>query len=378
MKNIYGKANRFKTKETRYSILNLYKKRLVKLLKEGYNPLEDYTEFHKARLKDSNPKPVVKPNAELVAEQPKSADKEGSIDKIPINTALDKAILLKTNIVNTTTLVDYKSRINKFQTWLASHYKDVNNVNQISKSIVIEFLNSIQLKTSARNRNNYRTVFSSLFQLLEDNEIIDKNLIRQIKAVKTQPTRNKTYSTKEQVAIFEYLKSNDPLLLLYIKFIGYNLLRPIEVSRLKVKDIKLEQRTVQFQAKNKALKTKLIPELLFNELPDLSKMDGELLLFTPNGIGGKWDTKLINRRDYFSKRFKSVIKDHFGFNENYGLYSIRHTFITKLHKALAKSSSPHETKSKLMQITGHATMTGLEKYLRDVDAELPEDYSKLL
>jgi hypothetical protein len=30
-----------------------------------------------------------------------------------------------------------------------------------------------------------------------------------------------------------------------------------------------------------------------------------------------------------------------------------------------------------MLITGHSTMTALEKYLRDIDAELPEDYSHL-
>ncbi len=31
-----------------------------------------------------------------------------------------------------------------------------------------------------------------------------------------------------------------------------------------------------------------------------------------------------------------------------------------------------------MLITGHSTMTALEKYLRDIDAELPTDYSNLL
>ena len=40
--------------------------------------------------------------------------------------------------------------------------------------------------------------------------------------------------------------------------------------------------------------------------------------------------------------------------------------------------SQHEAKSNLMPITGHSTMTALEKYLRDIDAELPEDYSKMI
>ena len=32
----------------------------------------------------------------------------------------------------------------------------------------------------------------------------------------------------------------------------------------------------------------------------------------------------------------------------------------------------------LMQITGHTSMTALESYLRDIDVELPNDYSDLL
>ena len=45
---------------------------------------------------------------------------------------------------------------------------------------------------------------------------------------------------------------------------------------------------------------------------------------------------------------------------------------------MAKTATPFEVKSKLQLITGHATMEALELYLRDIDAVLPEDYSKLL
>jgi len=40
--------------------------------------------------------------------------------------------------------------------------------------------------------------------------------------------------------------------------------------------------------------------------------------------------------------------------------------------------TPFEAKSKIMLITGHNTMDALEKYLRDIDAVLPEDYSSFL
>ena len=114
------------------------------------------------------------------------------------------------------------------------------------------------------------------------------------------------------------------------------------------------------------------------ELPDLTKLDKEAVLFTPEKIGGEWDTLVDNRRDYFSKRFRKVVKEHFKLGINYGLYSFRHTYITKVYRALMKDSSPFEAKSKLMLITGHSSMTALEKYLRDIDAELPEDYSTML
>ena len=154
-------------------------------------------------------------------------------------------------------------------------------------------------------------------------------------------------------------------------------MRPIEVCRLRIKDLNLETKTVEFKAKNSQLKTKRLPQILLNDLPDLSQLEKESLLFTAEKIGGFWDANETNRRDHFSKRFKSVVKDHFKFNEDYGIYSFRHTFISKLYRKLRKEASPFEAKSELMQITGHTSMSALEKYLREIDAELPEDYSNL-
>lgn len=264
------------------------------------------------------------------------------------------------------------------QQFIEKQYPDVKYMDQITKNMVVQFLNGVLQRTSARSRNNYRIDLSSLFQVLEDNEIINTNLIKKIPVLKAIPERNKTYTNEVQEAIFTYLEKEDPILLLYIKFISYNFLRPIEVNRLNVGDLNLKEKTIQFKAKNSPLKTKIIPNILIEDLPDLSKLEKSNPLFTPNEYGQKWDTTIENRRDYFSKRFKKVVKDHFNLGKDYGLYSFRHTYITKLYRELAKNATPNETKSRLMLITGHSTMVALEKYLRDIDAELPEDYSKLI
>ena len=218
----------------------------------------------------------------------------------------------------------------------------------------------------------------ALGTVLANDEIITENFIKRINTLKTKPQRNKTYTPDMQETIYSYLEKNDALLLLFIKFISYNFLRPVEVCRLKVGDLDVKDKKLYVRAKNKLVKIKIIPEILIKDLPDLTQMNKEDFLFTPTKIGGQWIATENNRRDHFSKRFKSIVKDHFGLGSDYGMYSFRHTFITKLYRELRKSYSPFEAKSILMNITGHSTMSALELYLRDIDAELPEDYSHLL
>ncbi|WP_158850550.1 tyrosine-type recombinase/integrase [Algibacter sp. L1A34] len=392
MKNIYGAANSHKNKEDRLALLTRYRRRVLKLLQEGYNPYIDNTEFHKNRLakKSEIPAPVEQPKivpvdkplpteVKIEAPQPlKQKQKEKVADKMTIREAFDFSLELKAKVINERSLQDYSYSTNAVVKWLKENKPKIKTIDQFTKKVALEFLNSVLLKTSSRNRNNYRLNLSSLMQTLEDNEIIDSNPIRKIPVLKSTPTRNKTYTTQQQENIFSYLEKEDPILLLYIKFISYNLLRPVEVCRLKIKDFDLKNNTIQFKAKNSPLKTKLIPKILLKELPDLSKLNPENFLFTPIKIGGAWDASENNRRDHFSKRFKTVVKKHFKLDENHALYSFRHTFITKLYRALLENSSPHAAKSELMGITGHASMDALEKYLRDIDAELPNDYSDLL
>jgi integrase len=146
---------------------------------------------------------------------------------------------------------------------------------------------------------------------------------------------------------------------------------------LRIEDVDVHDRKLYVKAKNQPVKIKIIPEILLNDLPDLSKKDPKAFLFGRLGIGENWEAEETNKINEFSKRFK-VIKDHFQLGAKFGMYSFRHTFITKLYRKFREQMYQQEAKSILMPITGHATMVALEKYLRDVDAELPEDYSILL
>ena len=401
--NIKYGANNFKTKNERSEVLKSLQRNLMILLKNGFNPYEDNTE-RLQMLQQKNKKiyatseitetvnnqqldTVVVDLKEYVKKKPEKLVKVRKVETAftgnvetqtkSINDAFEFGLNLKKNVLTKTSFDGFKGRANRFLKWIDINESATNTIETISKKIVINYLNEVLQNTSATNRNNTRTDLSSLFQTLVDNEILSYNFIKDINVLKSKPERNKSYSVNQVAGILEYMHENDKILLLFIQFITYNFLRPVEVCRLKVGDLDIEGKKVFLRAKNKAVKIKILPQKILALLPDLSQMDKSYYLFTPDKIGGIWETEENNRRDYFSKRFK-VVKDHFNLDKDYGLYSFRHTAIGNLYREINKINNQHVTKGILMNITGHQTIEALDKYLRDIDAELPEDYSEFL
>jgi len=289
---------------------------------------------------------------------------------------LNFALNQKKHVISSSSFTDYENRLGHFKKFLAKKNMLQSAIEEIERKHVVEFLNGVLAKSGPRNRNNSRVVLSSIFSELEQNEIINHNFVKSIKPLKTNPTRNKTYTQKQVDEIFNWLEKNNPYMLLFLKFVSYGFLRPIEVCRLKVGDINFDEKTLTVKAKNKTLKTKTIPEILLSEIEFLKPHKKTDWIFTPDGVGSSV-TSEINRRDYFSKQFLKV-KNKLKLGKNYTMYSFRHTYTTKVYRELRKKYAPHQAKSELMLITGHSTMAALEKYLRDIDAELPHDYSALL
>lgn len=353
---IKGGVNRYKTKEERMEILETYRRNLLRILKEGYNPYEA----------------------------------NGAQNEIKsVKDAFAFGLDIKKNMMTENSFIRFKSRIKRFEKYLEENGFLFRFITSVDKAVVLNYLNMVLDTSSARNRNNTRTDISTLFQVFEDNDVIPSNFISKLKVLKAPPKRNKSYSETKLDRIYSFLQETDPNLLLFIKFVSYNFLRPIEVCRLRVEDINLREKKLTVKAKNKLVKEKIIPNILIDELSFLSKYEGKHFLFTPKGEPSNWEATDDNRRDYFTKKFKEVKdlftkktkegdKDYFELNSEYGIYSFRHTFITKIYREMRKTLTPFETKSRLLLITGHNTMAALEKYLRGIDAELPEDYSDLI
>ena len=272
---------------------------------------------------------------------------------------------------------DFKSRVRQFREYLENRNMLHLPMKEITRLDIVDFLHLVLQRSSARNRNNTRTAISSLYTILKGNYIVQENFIEEIPVLTSKPTKNKSFNTDQEQRLADLLETaHYKVLGLYIKFIAFGMLRPIEICRLKVEDISIKDKTMRLKAKNQATKTKIIPSILFDQLPDLSRYNRTDYVFTPGGPGA-WETKEVNRRNHFSEWF-SQVKKELGLSAEYTAYSFRHTYVIKMYKELRKEYAPFEAKTRLMHITGHSTMKALDAYLREIDAELPDDFSHLL
>tara|TARA_R110000787_G_scaffold105172_1_gene212623 strand:+ start:403 stop:1683 length:1281 start_codon:yes stop_codon:yes gene_type:complete len=344
--NLKFGVNRLKTFKERIQFLELHKKGLIEAIENGYSPfnLNDFEDEKKVHT---------------------------------IKEALELAYEHCTLSVSRITSKDYLHTKNQFLDFL--RYDQTKDINDLTKSVVLKFLNKKLKETSARTRNNSKASLSALFTIMENKlNLIDRNFIKDIGNEKTKPKTDRTFTRKELKDIVEYLKNNDPYLLMYIRFVSYCFLRPVEVNRLKVKDVNLEENLLYFKAKNKPQKTKRIPSIFIEDVKamNLHLCNKEYFLFTLKNNPAEWNTDDNTRRDAFSKRFKKV-KNKFNLGKEYGLYSFRHSFITNLFRYLrtTENKSYSESIKELQPITGHETQQALEMYIHKIDADIPEDWS---
>ena len=344
--NLKFGVNRLKTLKERIQFLELHKKGLIEAIENGYSPfnLNDFEDEKKVHT---------------------------------IKEALELAYEHCTLSVSRITSKDYLHTKNQFLDFL--RYDQTKDINDLTKSVVLKFLNKKLKETSARTRNNSKASLSALFTIMENKlNLIDRNFIKDIGNEKTKPKTDRTFTRKELKDIVEYLKNNDPYLLMYIRFVSYCFLRPVEVNRLRVKDVNLEESLLFFKAKNKPQKTKRIPSIFIEDVKamNLHLYNKEYFLFTLKDRPAEWNTDDNTRRDAFSKRFKKV-KNKFNLGKEYGLYSFRHSFITNLFRYLrtTENKSYSESIKELQPITGHETQQALEMYIHKIDADIPEDWS---
>ncbi len=264
---IKGGVNRFKTKRERLIFMKIIKRSLIKYLENGFIPNSDNSE-HISLLTGSTEIPKEHVKKELKEEKPIPNSVEPPIHTstlpsiveekfMTVQEAFDFGLKIKKQTLSPNSYSGYVSPVRQFQKWLDQN--EIKNIRTIKKKTVVQYLNAVLERTSARTRNNARTSLSSIFTTLEDNEIIEDNFILKTNVLSTKPERNKTFTPEQESKLEIYMKENDPLLLFFVQFLSLNFLRPIEVCRLKIKDIDVSDKKNISRPRIKKLKLKSYP-----------------------------------------------------------------------------------------------------------------------
>lgn len=369
------KINTYKTVADRKQAARVWIDFYTLILNQGFNP------FNKAKaILQTFDKIELEAKELLEQQQPQ----ENTFDEITytVRTSLEYAYNNKLGSWKDNTASDYKTRLGVFMEWVSLNSLEEKNIAQLKEVHIIAFMNwLIKPKPEGRgvggtSQDNYKRCLSGLFGKLVKDKIIPKNIVAEIETKKDDPIKNTPFTGYEVKDIRDYLLVHDVQLYNFIKFVIYTFLRPVEIIRLTAGDINLREKylMVETKTKRKAIKKLVGPVLAFLEEIEINKLPEKSHIFTNTDKVEVWTAKEKTKVDHFGHRFAKV-KKHFKFNQDYGIYSFRHTAAIDLFYSFMKQgSTEHEAILKLMPITGHATETALRNYLRDVGGMLPKDY----
>ena len=142
------------------------------------------------------------------------------------------------------TRVDYFSRLKMFQRWAKQH--KVALISHCTSAVVDNYLQSnlVVKGNSARTRNNNRTFLSAFFGWCVKRHYLKSNPCTSIENVREGHKLRTPLSPMEMQRLKDYLLQNDKPFLLAVMMQYYTLIRPKEMSHLKLRDFSLKEQTV--------------------------------------------------------------------------------------------------------------------------------------
>ncbi len=180
----------------------------------------------------------------------------------------------------------YSSRLNVLREYIKSRVIPPKYVYQFDASFVSDFLDWLYLDrdVTGRTRNNYRGWCSALAAYFIEREYISTNPVVKIKVVPEDAKKRQPLTAEMLQSLRNYLKENNPIFLLACMMEYYTMIRPEELSNLRIKDISVKEQSVfvaaEFSKNKRDGKVGLNDELIKLMLDiELFKWPGDCYIF---------------------------------------------------------------------------------------------------
>lgn len=275
--------------------------------------------------------------------------------------------LYKSHTYKETTFLDYKKRIKMLKEYNDKRVKPAIYIYQFDKTYVSDFLDYILIDrdSSARTRNNYRTWLSSFCTWLMEKQYIDSNPVEDIKSIAEGEKKRIPLSPKDLVKLRTYLEESNPYFLLLCQFEYYTLIRPEELSNIKLRDIFIKEQKVYIGSsisKNRKDGMVGLNDLLIKSMVDLKifSYDNDCYLFGQNFMPSREKSSGRAYRTYFNK-----VREALKFPDSYQFYSLKDTGIRDLANSEGIVIARDQAR--------HADVSTTNKYLKGEDMPVHEE-----
>lgn len=236
----------------------------------------------------------------------------------------------------------------------------LSEFNKAHVAMFSDFLFRVR-KVSPTTRNNYMMHLRTLFGALLDVGAIKENpFLKFRRSRQDKSTRNAAFSEDQAAKMNAWMAENDPALHFVTRLIYYTFARPIELYRLKVEDVDLDQGLVHFSAaitKSRKAGTSNLPKAAQAMIADHLR-EGFVGSFFLVGHAGKPTDKMIGEETLNNRHMKALKACGFT-GMGFSLYSWKHTGVCA---AFDKGMDIMEISNRCR----HADVSVTEVYLRDL------------
>lgn len=250
-------------------------------------------------------------------------------------TCLDRYIEYVNRMDRKKTRQSYSSRVNILRNFIAQQVEPIKYVYQFDAAFCNDFLDWIYLdrESNPRTRNNYRGWLFSFAEFLVSRKHVAVNPVEHIKVMPEHDKFRKDLTPEMLQQMSAYLNREDKHFLLACLMQYYTLIRPGELSNLKVGNISLKNQTV-FVSKEFS-KNHKDAEVGLNKIIIMLMLDLHVFSFPDNfylfGAGFIPSADKVGS-DMFNKRWK-VMRKALGWADCYQFYSLKDSGIRDLANA---------------------------------------------
>lgn len=247
------------------------------------------------------------------------------------------AKLYKESDLREQTFLSYSSYLNILSKW-ATEEKHIIYIYQFDRRFVSEFLDYvfIERNNTIQTRNNYLSWIRVFSTYLLQRGYLTADPVCGIKTL-ARRSKNKNRDVIPDCVmalIRDYLTEENKYYLLACYLCHYVLVRPMEMSWLHIRDIKIKAQTLFIHgehAKNHNDAVVTLPAHVLQLMIELGifKYPGEYFLFSDNFRPGPERKSEKTFRDYWTRKVRAVL----GFSPRYKFYSLKDTGITNMLKS---------------------------------------------